>query len=45
MKKSKLNLSDLLTKNVDAGTLCSLKDQLCGYKLRKIVSDTVCRKF
>ena len=45
MKKSKLNLSDLLTKNVDSGTLCSLKDQLCGYKLSKIVPDTVCRKF
>ena len=32
-KKSNLNLADLFTKNVVAGTIKSLLDVLCGYKL------------
>ena len=32
-KKSNLNLADLFTKNVVAGTVKSLLDVLCGYKL------------
>ena len=32
-KKSQLNVADLFTKNVVAGTVKSLLDVLCGYKL------------
>ena len=32
-KKSNLNIADLFTKNVVAGTVKSLLDVLCGYKL------------
>ena len=41
MKRSKLNLADLFTKNVDAGTTRNLLDPLCGYKLTKIIPDPV----
>ena len=40
MKRSKLNLADLFTKNVDAGTTRNLLDPLCGYKLTKIIPDS-----
>ena len=40
MKKSKMNLSDLFTKNVDAGTTRNLLDPLCGYKVTEINPDT-----
>jgi hypothetical protein len=40
MKKSKMNLSDLFTKNVDAGTTRNLLDPLCGYKVTEIIPDT-----
>ena len=40
MKRSKLNLADLFTKNVDSGTTRNLLDPLCGYKLTKITPDS-----
>jgi hypothetical protein len=40
MKKSKMNLSDLFTKNTDANTTRNLLDPLCGYKLIEITPDT-----
>ena len=40
MKRSKLNLSDLFTKNTDANTTRNLLDLLCGYKLTEITPDS-----
>ena len=40
MKRSKLNLADLFTKNVDANTTRNLLDPLCGYKLTMIAPDS-----
>ena len=36
MKKTSMNLADVFTKNVEAGTVNKLNDMLCGYKLIKL---------
>ena len=39
MKRTKQNLADLFTKNVDAFTTKNLIEPLCGYKLNEITPD------
>ena len=39
MKRTKQNLADLFTKNVDAFTTKNLLEPLCGYKLSEITPD------
>ena len=39
MKKSSMNLADVFTKNVDAGTVSKLNDILCGYRIIKYDPD------
>ena len=45
MKKTSMNLADVFTKNVEAGTVNKLNDMLCGYKLIKFTPDDDGRKF
>ena len=45
MKKTSMNLADVFTKNVDAGTVSKLNDMLCGYKVVEFKPDDDGRKF